>query len=235
MAFGGFHPWPKRFGVGGPPLLQRVFESLAAARGSAYDQTTTSAVGIENMALARAVTFDGHSCVTKMANEFTPQRCTAAGLLPRWELIFGTPPQIGDTEPTRRARVAAAWMRLAQGNWVQAVIDQLSAGLGPLYVGMYFLTPSTAATSWPGGSITPGLPWYSTLLIVSVQLTIPPAYQTPGAGPNAAWWAAASTVGSVLDPLIPAWCTWQFWVVSSHGGAGFYLDEPDLDLEIFDV
>jgi enoyl-CoA hydratase/carnithine racemase len=58
---GGATPSPERYGGGegnsNVPLLQRVYESIAAGRGSAYDQVwpPSTAVGAENMALARAI------------------------------------------------------------------------------------------------------------------------------------------------------------------------------------
>lgn len=220
-------------------MLRRVFESIAAARGSAYDQTPTSTVGVENMAFARAITIDGYQRNQKLANEFDPRKCTAAGLMPRWERIFGLAPLATDTEPTRRARLAAAWLRLVSGNWVQAVNDALAGALGALFVKLTFLTPSTALTYWPGGATLAGFPWYSTLCNVGVQLTIPVGYSNPDGSPNARWWATTGGVGTALDPMLPAWVTFQWYITSivqNPGHIGFYLDDPaNLDGEIFDV
>lgn len=244
-AFGGYTPFPRRFGsgaepgtTGNTPLLKRVFQSISAARGSAYSQSLQSAVGVENMAIARAIAIDGWQRNQKMANEFDPTRCTAAGLMPRWERIFGIVPPYGATEPQRRAALSAAWLRLVTGNWVQAAIDALSTALGPLFVGLTFQTPSTALSYWPGGNALAGFPWFSTLMLVSVQLTIPNGYANPQDGsPNAKWWAATGGVATVLDPLLPAWCTFQFYILSitrNPGHIGFYCDEPNADLEILD-
>ena len=58
-ATGGLDPGPEQYGGGinntDAPLLQRVFESIAAQRGSAYDQTLKTSVGVENLAIARAI------------------------------------------------------------------------------------------------------------------------------------------------------------------------------------
>ncbi len=161
---GGATPSPERYGGGegntNVPLLQRVYESIAAGRGSAYDQVwpPATAVAAENMALARAIALDLHGGNQRLANQFNPLKstvggwsgsantgllpsATTGGLLPRWETILGTPPNYGDTEPVRRARVAAAFARLGVTNGVQAVIDQISLALGPLYGGLLTFTP----------------------------------------------------------------------------------------------
>lgn len=219
-------------------MLERVFESIASARGSAYDQTPNSTVGVENMAIARCIAIDGWGRTQKMANEFLPSKCTAAWLLPRWERVFGLTPLPTATETTRRSAVSAAWLRLVSGNWTQAVVDALSAGLGPLYSSLFLEPPASAVSYWPGGNALTGAPWYSTLCLVSVQLTIPDGYLNPDGSPNARWWAAVGIVATVLDPLLPAWCTFQWYILSitqNPGHTGFYCDEPNADLEILDA
>jgi hypothetical protein len=238
--FGGFTPWPLRFGGGegnsSAPLLQRVFESIAAQRGDAYDQTVNSTVGVENMAFARAITFDGWLRNQKLANEFQPTKCTAAGLLPRWERIFATPPNPTDTEPVRRARVSAAWLRLISSAAVQSVTDALSAALGPLFVGLVFQTPATAVAYWPGGTQLPGFPWFSTIALINVQLTIPSGYANADGSPNAQWWAATGAVFQILDPMLPAYDDFQWYVNNPQNPSetGWILDTNELDLEAFD-
>lgn len=148
MPFTGPFTPGERYGAGegnsDAPLLQRVFESIAAQRGDAYDQTTLSKVGAENMAYARAVTFDGWGTNQRLANGFDPQRMTlASGMLPRWERIFGINPLPTDSEVVRRARIIAAWAKIGQTNAVQAVTDALSAALGPVFVGVNHQTYAT--------------------------------------------------------------------------------------------
>lgn len=139
---------PERYGAGengkSQPLLQRVFESLAAQMGSAYDQTVTTAFGIETLAESRAITFDGYGSSQRLANEFFAP--TDVGLLKRWERIFNVPPAQGDFEPTRRARVAAAWKRIGQPNSVQPVTDGTTAAAGPLFVGLVHQNATNALT-----------------------------------------------------------------------------------------
>ena len=157
---GGAAPSPERYGGGlakpNKPLLQIVYESLAAQRGSAYDQSwpPTTIVGLENLAMARAITFDLFGANERLANNFLPQKMTAIGLLPRWERILNVPPQPGDTESARRARVAAAFARIGQPNSVQPFLDALAVSLGAIYVGVTHFTPANALMWWPGNSGT---------------------------------------------------------------------------------
>lgn len=101
------------------------------------------------MALARAITYDLHGGNRRLANEFNPGMATVGGLLPRWEAILGTPHLYGDTQAVRQARVAAAFGRLGVSNGIQAVVDQVSAALGPLYGGITNFSPPDSAL-WPG-------------------------------------------------------------------------------------
>jgi hypothetical protein len=239
--YGGFSSYPLRYGGGdggsGKTLHQRVFESIAAQRGSAYDQTTTTAVGLENFLFAKAIVWDGYYCSQRLANNFLPTKATVAtGMLPRWERIFNAPPALGDTEVQRRARISAAWLSVVQSNIHQSVDTVLVSALGVLYSGTYtYQAPATALTYWPGASTnTPSLPWYSSILHVDILVNLPASY-TSSSGPTAAWWAAVGAFVPPLDAMLPAYVTFDWYINSSHGGLGFYLDEFDLDLEIFDV
>jgi hypothetical protein len=154
---GGAAPSPERYGAGegnsNVPLVQRVYESVAAARGSAYDQTwpPATAVGAENIAFARALALDGYGGNQRLANNFQPGRMTSiGGLLSRWEKIFDVPPLPGDNDVVRNARVQAAWAKLGLSNATQPVVDAISAALGPVYGGVTYFTPSNDAAIWPG-------------------------------------------------------------------------------------
>jgi hypothetical protein len=154
---GGASPQPERYGgpdaPGNEPRLQRIYESLCAQHGSAYAQDWPPATpfGIEMMAYARAICFDLFGASERMANQFIPSKMTANGLLPRWERIFNVPPLPDDTEPVRRARVAAAFGRLGQPNSHQPVVDALNIALAPIFTGlMLYQSPNTALKYWPG-------------------------------------------------------------------------------------
>ena len=106
------------------------------------------------MALARALAFDLYGTNARFANEANPSTATVAGLLPRWEVILGCPPNPGDAQPTRQARCGAALLRFGRPNNSQPVIDALTTTLGPLFVGLTLFTPASALVWWPayGGS-----------------------------------------------------------------------------------
>jgi hypothetical protein len=239
---GGASPQPERYGgpdaPGQVPRLQRIYESLCAQHGSAYAQDWPPATpfGIEMMAYARAICFDLFGASERMANQFIPSKMTVNGLLPRWERIFNTPPLPGDTEPVRRARVAAAFARLGQPNSHQPVVDALNVVLTPIFTGtIIYDSPNVALTYWPGAANnTSTLPWYSSVNKLDIQLSVPPAYlNTTSGAPNAAWWSLTGQGAQVLDAILPSWIVWTFFIQSSHATNCFYLDEPNLDLEIF--
>jgi hypothetical protein len=243
--YGGMSPAPRRYGGGirgadtNAPLLQRVAESLSQQMGSAYEPSVlppTSAVAMETHAYARAVVFDGWSANERLANQFLPSTSTVDGLLPRWERIMNAPPFAADTQPTRQARVGLAWARIGEPNSIQPVIDELSRALGPLYISVLHNDPSNALTFWPGGPQLAGYPWQSTIARLNVELAIPSGYANADGSPNALWWGTVGTVQQVLDPMLPSWMTFQWFIASiDHpGDIGFYWDEPDWDLEIFD-
>lgn len=322
---GGYNPSPERTGGGdgttNAPHLQRVFESIAAARGKGYDQTLNSAVGAENMAYARAIAFDLFGANVRNGNEMIPPRSTAKGTLSRWERILGIFPRPGDPEPTRRARLAAALLRFGVPNTYQPVIDAVVAAIGPLYVGLTLSSPSNANVWWPGlggsaaqvtavadnlvtvaglaavptdaaaasivmsncshagnagtfpvhqyvsptsivlvnngtpvtpdngvggtlGSPTiawsmpnPQTPWESSVAHVDVLVspTAVPGYVNPDGTIAGAFYAKVNQINPILDLMLPADVTFDWYILSSHGAIGFYLDEQNLDVLAFDV
>ena len=118
--------------------------------GKPFDQTLLSTVGAENIAYARAITFDLFGANQRNANQVNPAYATADALLPRWEAILNQPPQPGDTESVRAARCAAAIGRFGRTNSSQPIIDVLVATLGSLFVGLMLFTPANALVWWPG-------------------------------------------------------------------------------------
>lgn len=158
---GGASPSPERTGAGeginsNVPLVQRIYETIARGRGSAYDQSwpPTTAVGIENFATARAIAFDGWGTNQRLANECNPGKATVTGLLPRWERILNCPPNPGDPQPVRQARCAAALARFGKGSIGQAVVDALTAALGPLFVSVQHFDETNDLVWWPGATGT---------------------------------------------------------------------------------
>lgn len=314
--FGGESPFPLRFGgaPGGTTRLRRIIESLQSQMGTAYSTTASGPVYVWMNAMARIIDRDVYGVNERLASQFNPSTMTADGLLPRWEKVFGIVPPYGATEPARRAVVAAKWLSFVQANNDQPVRDALTAALGPVFVGITYVTPANAIEWWPGlsgttasitafgagvvtvsglvnaqgwayrsnitlsncatsanngtflisqvfpttsvGAINPlgvstdygvggtiGAPtiqwaltnpfaaWSSSVAHIAIQVQQPANYS------NAQFYTAVGQIGALLDPLMPAWATWDWWLpnVQGGGGPGFYLDETDLDVEIFDV
>jgi hypothetical protein len=317
---GGYNPQPERYGGGdagsNAPLLQRVVESLATARGQTYAQTLTTAVGVENMAIARAIAYDLYGANVRFANEMNPATATVGGLLPRWEKILAAPPAPGDAQTTRQARCVAKLLRFGYPNHSQAVADAVQVVLGNLFTGMTYIRPDQATTWWPGFGGTAGQvaaisgnqvtvtglanvptsapgknlvvtgdpysgnngtfpvqswvsassvviinngspvvdgggqfftwtmpnpvsPFTSTIahVLVLVNPTAVPGYVNADGSLNAKFFQTMNQLNPVLDWLLPADVTYDWYVSNTHTfGIGFYLDDPNnLDTEVFDV
>jgi hypothetical protein len=332
---GGASPGPERTGGGegidsNVPLVQRIYETISRGRGSAYDQSwpPTTAVGIENLATARMLAFDGWGTNQRLANECNPSKATVGGLLPRWEVVLNCPPNYGDTQPVRQARCGAKFALWGKASISQVVLDAITTALGPILVGVVHRDPIGAgaqdALSWwpgiqgvagavtsitggnivvfqefediflptaaPGATLTlancsntanngsfqvktwisgttltfpnpgspvapdygvggtallptvkwsldsPLTPWMSTVDTIEVQVTATvTGYSNVDGTPNALFYQTVGGMVAVLDGILPAWMAVNWWIASSHGGIGFYLDEQNLDCEAFDV
>jgi hypothetical protein len=303
------------------PRLQRIIETLQAARGKPFDATQGSLVGAENMAYAVAIDQDGYGANERFANEMNPVTATVAGLLPRWERIWNAPPLPGDSQAVRQARVGAAMLRFIQENNSLGTTAALQALFGVLFVSLTLTTPGQANTWWPGlfgraGAITSASGLIGTLTgLANVPTDAPGQYVTIGnasalsnngtyqiqrapsgtsvvytstvavtspdygvggtsGSPTLRWtlvnpvrpftstvahvlallnpaaiagylnadgtlaapfFAVANQLNAVLDLLSPADGTFDWYVNSSHGAIGFYLDEQNLDCEAFDA
>lgn len=240
--FGGYSPYPRRFGGGGKPRLQRIHESLNAQRGTAYDaQNSQTFVWVENMAIARAISA-AWSTNQRLANQADPLRMTDH--LARWEKILQIPVPPDATDADRRAEVFERLSRIGKASLHARIYFEASRVLGDFFAAVEYIDPSIAVVhvpdaSYPWGTVVPGVPWYSTVAHVLIKVNQPAGYTL------ADFWAAVGRLAPVMDHLLPIEVTWDFYVcpsvgvhVNVPGGpscAGFYLDEPDLDLEVFDV
>lgn len=238
-ANGGLTPGFERYG-GGTPNLKRIVDSLNAQRGSAYDTDQTSNIYAENMAFARAINC-AWSDNARLANQWDANRMT--DFLSRWEKIFGIYVLDGDSDVERRARIAVSFLRINQQPGYQAVYDIIYDLLGSdVFVGIVHTT-SAAGVNGPAVVWTPAghnvgshdpdgiVNWYSNIAHVLIQIQLPsymPQYELDG---------KISKLGPVLDSFLPAWVTWD-WFMNIHTSGtvkGFYLDETNLNVEVFDV
>jgi hypothetical protein len=81
----------------------------------------------------------------------------------------------------------------------------------------------------------PGIPWSSTIQHVDVQVTqTGSGYHNDDGSPNALFYSTVAGIFPLLDELLPAYTTFDWFIASSHGGSlGFFLDEHNLDLLAF--
>lgn len=242
MGYGGYHPFPKRYGGSAGSDLEAVHRSLNTQRGTAYDANNNrTIVWLENMAYARAIVFDGWGVNRRFALQWDPRSTTV--MLSRWEKIFAIPiVQISEWE--RRQRLWARWQAFGKLTNKQRLSDEMSAACGPFFLSMEYIGPSVAQVhvpnnTYPWGTVVAGIIWYSTVSHILVKL------QKPAGAGEGQFYEAAGKVAGVLDPILPIYCTFDWYRTPSNGGtdvtdgpsgAGFYLDDPhNLDNEIFDV
>lgn len=243
MSYGGFHPYPRRYG-GGRPLLEVQVESLARQRGTALDATNPDSIAwLECMAIARALVFDGWYTNQRLAYQWDPRKMT--DMLPRWERILKLRPGPDATDSERRAEVLKHFERFVGLTNHAKLLTELEAALGPVFVGIEYISTSNAIVtvpdgSYPWGSVVPGYPWSSSIAHILVRLQKPDGY-TEGD-----FYDAAAKVVPIFDAIMPADKTVDWYraptggapinVVGGPSAAGFYLDqEANLDNHVFDV
>ena len=234
--YGKYAPQPERYGGANTrPLVQVLHEALNRARGTAYDTTENSDVSAENFAFARAL-WDVWETNRRLSYQNDPYRMSGA-CLARWERILSIPVDPEDTEIERRDRVRERFQRIGQVPKPQSIRDLLRQKLGAIFVDLHHISVTEAVIRWPGGTEDPNAPWYSTVAHIAVQLRKPANYG------EQAFYAAAAKVFSILDPVLAARLTWDWYRNGDgHTGewptdpeAGFFLDdEHNLDNEIFD-
>jgi uncharacterized protein YmfQ (DUF2313 family) len=242
--FGGYAPYPRRFGVG-RPRLQIIHDVLNAGRGTALDASNQDTIAwVENMAYARAICFDGYGTNDRIANQRDPDRMT--DMLPRWEKICGITPAPGATDRDRRLEVRKRFRRFLDASALHSrLFTRLKEELGPVFGAIEYIDPSIATiyvpnATYPWGTVQPGYLWYSTVCHILVLLVKPDSY-TEGD-----FFAAASKVLPAVDSLLPAWVSLNWYRKPSTGApvnvsggpsqAGFYLDNPaNLDCNCLSV
>ncbi len=238
MSFGGYAPYPRRFG-GGKSRLQVIHESLNAQRGTALDTTNTnSIVWIENMALARAIDA-GWSTNVRLGNQWDPTRVT--DMLSRWERIMRLVVAPDATDVERRAALTKHWERFGALINIGRVSSQLQDLLGDVFVSLDFIGASIAVIhvpdgTYPWGTVVAGAPWYSTVAHILVRTQVPTGYSEQD------YLATVGKVFPLLDGILPAWVTFDVYrpgpisyaVTDGPSAGGFYLDDPkNLNWEVF--
>lgn len=244
MGFGAYHPYPRRFG-GGRPRLRIIHDALNASRGSAIDaQSSTTVAWVENMSHARALCFDGYGTNDRLALQWDPDRMT--DMLPRWETIMKIRPAPNATEYDRRRMVRAKFRRFINASAFHSRVHAvLTTEIGEYFGAIEYIDIADAVihvpdTSYPWGTMASGAPWSSNVAKVLVLLI------KPEGGSEADFYSVAAKVNTVLDGVLPAWMTFDWYRAPASGAAvsvangpsqaGFYLDnEHNLDNCVFDA
>lgn len=243
MGYGGYHPYPRRFG-GGKPQLEVVHQSLNRALGTAFDATNPdTATWVETMAYARALVFDGWEVGRRMSLQWDPRKTT--DMLPRWERIFGIPSPYGVPDRLRRKELTARWRLFGISATHTVMQDTLTDAIPDYFVGIEYISAANAYVispdaSYPWGVQNDyGITWLSTQAHILIRL------QKPTSKTEADFYRAARKVFSLLDDIVPAWQTFDWYrapvstpiaIVGGPSAAGFYLDDDhNLDNNVFDV
>jgi len=242
MGYGGYHPYPRRFGGGKPPL-QTIHESLNAQRGDGVDTSKGTEVWIENMAFARALYYSGWESNRRLSYQWDPMRLTPV-MLRRWEAIFGIVPHPDASLVSRRRALQRRWRRFGRRANHARLVTELQADLGDFFLGVEYISLANANVhvpdpSYPWGTYVEGITWYSTVAHILVLM------QKPAYASWAEFYEKAALVVQIVDPLLASWVTVDWYRGSTCGAhinvaggpsrAGFYLDCPhNLDNQVFD-
>jgi len=126
--FGGYAPFPLRFGES-VPTSQWLSKALASARGTALDSTEgESPVWVENVAIARAIA-DVWDTNERMGLQTDLSRTT---MLSRWEKLFGIVPSPTQEDVQRRAALVRKQTLSSRSAQYQAILDLLNQALAPI-------------------------------------------------------------------------------------------------------
>lgn len=232
--YGGYAPYPRRFG-GGRPRLRLVHDALNAARGTALDASNSdTVVWVENMAHARAITFDGYGTNERLGNQNNPDRMTV--MLPRWEKILGIIPSPEATEKERRAEVKERMQRFLDATALHTrILSTLRAELGDVFVQIEYISYANAVinvpdATYPWGTVNVAAPWSSTTALMLVLCQKPAGYS------EGDYYTAIARAHPALEQIMPSWMKWNLYrgpqtypSVSVSGGpsrGGFYFDDP---------
>jgi hypothetical protein len=242
VPYGGYHPYPRRFGRATESNLEVIHKGLNAQMGTAYQPAAndpSSVVWIENMAVARAInaSWDTNQ---RLANQSDPYRTT--DMLPRWEKIMAVPRVHGRNDVERRHELGIRFMRIGEAVDHARIYADAERVLGDFFVSVEYIGKPIANVhvpdpSYPWGTVVPNVRWQSNIAHVLIRMR-----DVPGRS-DAAFFEAAARLVPVMDAALPAWATWDYYrsprvgtpvdVTDGPRGAGFYLDEPNLDVLAF--
>ena len=225
MAYGGFHPFPRRFGSSRGKTIEVTTAALTQGRGTALDSGTGSIAWLDCYVRARALAAQWEA-QRRLANQFDPRRCS--DFLPRWETIFAIVPPPGSSTSQRRKALAARWKTIGQAPTQQTVTDALKAALPNTFSSLAVLTAATAIShvytsiAVPGGvTIAADGQWGSSVHTLTVIVT------EKAAQSDADFYNEVGTIYPLLNRILPAWVTFDWARDDPSAGIGFWLDAPN--------
>jgi hypothetical protein len=240
--FGGYSPFPKRMG-GGRPRVETITNALAADRGDGFDALNRETIAYTiDTSTARALSA-AWGTNQRLSQIWDPRRMSE-DVLARWERVLAIPPKANDSVGARRDRVESVFARFGSPAWASVISAQLTAEIGDAFVAIENISYALANIIVPDGTYPWGVagvvPWSSTVAHILIRL------QKPAGWTEGQFYDAAAKVVLVVDPLLPAWTTFDWYrapdtgtPVDVDGGpsaGGFYLDdEHNLDNNVFDV
>lgn len=239
--YGGFHSYPRRYG-GAQSRHQVITEALVAGYGDGVAASDTSSIQYaECYAEARAISIVWAQN-ERAANQMDPRRMT--DMLGRWHTILGLPKVANASDADKRQAVLERFQRIAIAANRFHVTAFLQSKIPDVFVDVEYIPLAyariiTPSASWPFGIQAPNVTWSSTIASVLVRLQIPDGYTLGNLFDRIA------KIAPWLDGVLPAWVKWTWYVGPTIGApvvipggpsaAGFYLDEENLDREIFDT
>jgi uncharacterized protein YmfQ (DUF2313 family) len=186
--------FPLRFGSARDSDVEILHQALNAARGTAYNTEPGTAVWVENLAIARALS-DLYAHNRRHANQAIPNKMSTA--LTRWERILGLP-RTSDTDALRRARIAAK-LRLFHNPPINSTLTNfLTEMLGAFFVEIVHTSPSEASSN--DGSDGYGL-WYSSVYSLAIRVYQPAGYS------DQVFYDRVNSIRNFLDDYLPAHVT----------------------------
>lgn len=228
--FGGFNPFPMKFGNAKTTTLQSIREDLATSYGTALETEKDTPLGVEIEAESR-VLWDLYCTAERFKYIRDPDRMSIEFLV-RWENIYGIPKSDFDTIPQRRARLKAKMQFAHQPNTRGNIQSYLENTLGDVFVGFAFNNALSVQGYVPGGVAIPGGPTLLDGNLLTAELSpyqskvahIAVLLQKPNGMTEVEFYEKAGYTYLALDGAVGFWNTYD-WVRDGENGAGFYLDE----------
>jgi hypothetical protein len=225
MAFGTWRsPFPRQFGGGATKRMDRIYNALKANLGTALSDDEASANMAEIRAMARTFWIADRS-IDRRIIQADPRRLTT--LLERTEAFLGIVPGINNRTADRIAQVAIRLLSPADARCgsLSLVVE---TAFSPWTTQNHYTGLADAIIRWPGGTVDPYYPWYSTICNIVIE------YVRPNGATDAEVDVRRAICLQGLDAIVPAWATFAISETVSGYDYGFYADISRVDFTCVD-